>query len=161
MFQQERFNYAENKDLNIQIVHLPYLNPIEGRSFVFTVVLPNEGVQLDEVEHKLNSNLRLRQQLLSKQNATLTELLLYLPKFKIEAKYELQDILRKLGMELAFSDTKANFGGIIGKITDENRIRISKVNNLWIMNKVYSYVFLYFRLFTKHFSTLMKKVGTS
>jgi len=158
MFQKDYFNYAENKDLRIQIAHLPYVSYKQGERFVFTVVLPNEGVPLDEIEQKLNSNLQLRQQILSKQNATSTDLLLYLPKFKLETKYELQDILLELGMKDAFSDTKADFEGIIGKVTDENRIRISKVNNSWIINRIHVYLYLYFRLFIRHFSMLMKKV---
>lgn len=128
MHQKNYFNYAENKDLRIQIIHLPYISSKEDERFVFTVILPNEGVSLDEVEQKLNSNLQLRQQLLSNKNATSSDVLLYLPKFKLETKYELEDTLRKLGMEDAFSDTKADFEGIIGKVADEDRIRINKVN---------------------------------
>jgi len=128
MFQKNYFDYAENKDLHIQIIHLPYISSKENEKFVFTVVLPNEGVLLDDVEQKLNSNLQLRQQLLSNENAASTDILLYLPKFKLETRYELQDTLYEMGMEYAFSDTKADFEGIVGEVTDKNRIRISKVN---------------------------------
>jgi serine protease inhibitor len=128
MSQKEYHNYAENKDLHVQIAHLPYSNSSQDVRFVFTIVLPNEGVSLDEVEKKLTSNLQLRQQLLSDENAKSQELLVYLPKFKLETKYELKDILIELGMKDAFSEKKADFEGIIGKVNDENRIRISKVN---------------------------------
>jgi serpin B len=140
MFQTDYFDYAENKDLRIQIAHLPYQSSKEGERYVFTVVLPNEGVQLNEVEQKLNSNLKLRQQMLSKQNTTSTDLLLYLPKFKLETKYELQDILLQLGMEHAFSDTEADFEGIIGKADNHNRIGISKVNNSSIIDRITIYI---------------------
>jgi serine protease inhibitor len=128
MSQKEYHNYAEYKDLHVQIAHLPYSNSSQDVRFVFTIVLPNEGVSLDEVEKKLTSNLQLRQQLLSDENAKSQELLVYLPKFKLETKYELKDILIELGMKDAFSEKKADFEGIIGKVNDENRIRISKVN---------------------------------
>ena len=129
MYQKYYHDYAENKDLCVQIAHLPYKSSSQGGRFVFTVVLPNEGVQLDEVEQKLASNLQLRQQVLNNQNAKSQELFVYLPKFNLETKYELGDALIEMGMKNAFSDKKADFGGIIGKVTDANRMRISKVNN--------------------------------
>jgi serine protease inhibitor len=128
MFRKDYYGYAENEDLGVQIAHLPYKSSDQNTIFVFTVVLPNQGVQLEQVEQKLTSNKQLRQQVLSNQGGKSAELLLYLPKFKLETKYELKDVLIKLGMEQAFSDKKADFEGIIGKVDDRNRVFISKVN---------------------------------
>ena len=44
MYQNETFSYAENKSLKIQIGHLPYKSDNHDVDFVFTVILPNEGV---------------------------------------------------------------------------------------------------------------------
>lgn len=128
MSQKKTFKYAENKDLRVQIIHLPYLSSNADKQFVFSIILPNEDVQLNEVEQKLNTNLLLKQQLLSNENATPTYVSLHLPKFKLETKYSLQDVLTQMGMEDAFSDFKADFEGIVGQLTSKNRIRISKVN---------------------------------
>ena len=127
MHDQRSYQYAENKELHIQIAHIPYKTSEKGERFVFTVVLPNKGVNLDDVEKKLNSNSQLRQKLLSHQNSTSQELDLYLPKFRLEMTYELGDILAGLGMKDAFDKEKADFEGMVGKVTNNNRISISKV----------------------------------
>ncbi|CAF1276465.1 unnamed protein product [Rotaria sordida] len=111
MHQREKFAYAEDNDLRVQIVHVPYKSENKDIEFVFTVILPNRGVQLDVVEQKLASQPDSMQKLLSHQNTRTEELHLYLPKFKMEATFELSDILQQLGMKDAFSSYKANFTG--------------------------------------------------
>ncbi|CAF0939621.1 unnamed protein product [Rotaria sp. Silwood1] len=134
MYKKESYNYVDNKDLHVQIAHLPYRSSDQYLKFVFTVVLPYEGIELNNVERILMSNPKLRQQVLNMESAPLTDLSLYLPKFKLETKYELKDILISLGMKDAFSDRKADFKDIIGTITDENRICISKVIHKTFLN---------------------------
>ncbi|CAF2055566.1 unnamed protein product [Rotaria magnacalcarata] len=134
MFQKTNFNYAENKDLQIQIAHLPYKNMDSSGVFIFTIVLPHEGVNLNEIEGKLMSNTKLMHDVLSFDNANSIELSLYLPKFKMETKYELGDMMISLGMKDAFDEKKANFKGIIGTIKDENRIAITKVIHRTFLN---------------------------
>ncbi|CAF3790059.1 unnamed protein product [Rotaria sp. Silwood1] len=56
MHQREKFAYAESNDLHVQIVHVPYKSENEDVEFVFMVILPNRGVQLDVVEQKLLSH---------------------------------------------------------------------------------------------------------
>ncbi|CAF3576728.1 unnamed protein product [Rotaria socialis] len=134
MFQKTNFNYAENQDLQIQIAHLPYKNMGPSGVFIFTIVLPHDGVNLNEIEGKLMSNTKLMHEVLSFDNANSIELSLYLPKFKMETKYELGDIMISLGMKDAFDEKKANFKGIIGTIKDENRIAITKVIHRTFLN---------------------------
>jgi len=135
MYQKEKYAYAENKDLGVQIAHLPYKSDNKDVQFVFTVILPNEGVQLDEVEQKLASKPDLMEQLLSHQGTRTEELLLYIPKFKMESRFELNDVLKQLGIEDAF-DSRADFTGIVSKQVDRAGLYISKVNNLLIRKKV-------------------------
>ncbi|CAF3713169.1 unnamed protein product [Rotaria sp. Silwood1] len=132
MHQREKYAYAENNDLYVQIVHVPYISENKDVEFVFTVILPNRGVQLDVVEQKLASQSDLIQKLLSHQNTRIEELHLYLPKFKMEATFELSNILQQLGMKDAFNSYKANFTGIASEKNDRDRLYISKVNNLLI-----------------------------
>ncbi|CAF5157906.1 unnamed protein product, partial [Rotaria sp. Silwood1] len=127
MHQKEKFYYAENKDLHVQIAHLPYKSDSHDVQFVFTVILPKQGVSLDEVERKLTSKPNLMQQVLSDENTTRQELLLYLPKFKMEATFVLNDVLIHLGMKNAFSERKADFTGIVSEQDDRNGLYISKV----------------------------------
>ncbi|CAF5107884.1 unnamed protein product, partial [Rotaria sp. Silwood1] len=127
MHQREKYAYAENNDLYVQIVHVPYISENKDVEFVFTVILPNRGVQLDVVEQKLASQSDLIQKLLSHQNTRIEELHLYLPKFKMEATFELSNILQQLGMKDAFNSYKANFTGIASEKNDRDRLYISKV----------------------------------
>jgi len=136
MYKKEKYAYAENKDLRVQVAHLPYKSDNRDVQFVLTVILPNKGVQLDEVERKLASKPDLMQELLSHQGTRTEELLLYLPKFKMEATFELNDVLKQLGMVDAFSEVKANFTGIVRKQVDNAGLYISKVSYLLIRKKV-------------------------
>ncbi|CAF1557636.1 unnamed protein product, partial [Rotaria sordida] len=127
MYKKEKYAYAENNDLNVQIAHLPYKSDNHDVQFVFTVILPKQDVSLDEVERKLTSKPELMQQVLSRQNTTTQELLLYLPKFKMEATFVLNDVLIQLGMVNAFRGGKADFTGIVSEEDDRNGLYISKV----------------------------------
>ncbi|CAF3870135.1 unnamed protein product [Rotaria sp. Silwood2] len=127
MYQKEKYAYAENNDLHVQIAHLPYKSENQEVQFVFTVILPKQGVSLDEVEQKLTSKPDLMEKVLNDENTRTQELLLYLPKFKMEAAFELNDVLIHLGMVNAFSDSKADFTGIVSQQDDRNDLYISKV----------------------------------
>ncbi|CAM4743690.1 unnamed protein product [Rotaria magnacalcarata] len=127
MFTKEKYLYGENKDLRVQIAHLPYKSDNTHVQFVFTVILPEKGVSLDSVEQKLSSKPQLLQQILNDGYTRTEELLLYLPKFKMEASFELSDVLKKLGMVNAFSDSAADFTGIVSKKDDPAGLYVSKV----------------------------------
>ncbi|CAF4920120.1 unnamed protein product [Rotaria sp. Silwood1] len=98
-----------------------------GVRFVFTVILPKRGIPLDEVEQKLASKPDLMRQVLSDEDTTRKELLLYLPRFKMEGRFELNDVLIQLGMINAFDGSKADFTGIVSKQDDRSGLYISKV----------------------------------
>ncbi|CAF3377975.1 unnamed protein product, partial [Rotaria sp. Silwood2] len=50
MHQKEKYAYAENDDLHVQIAHLPYKSDNQDVQFVFTIILPRKDVSFDEVE---------------------------------------------------------------------------------------------------------------
>ncbi len=99
MYQKENFQYLANKDLGIQIAHLPYKTNNPEVQFVFTVILPNHDVQVEEGGQKLSINLQLMQRILSHQGTTLQELLLHSPKFKMEKALQLKFVLMQLGRQ--------------------------------------------------------------
>jgi serine protease inhibitor len=132
MYMKHKFAYTENKDLQVQVAHLPYKSQNSHLQFVFTIILPNRDVQLDEVERKLALKPALLQQLMDHSSTTSQELLLYLPKFKMETTFNLNDVLIRLGMRDAFSDTEANFRGMVSRDTDPAGLYISKVR--WSMS---------------------------
>jgi serine protease inhibitor len=130
MYKKEKYAYAEDKDLRVQVAHIPYKSDNKDVQFVFTVILPNQGVQLEQVEQKLASKPDLMQTLLNHQGTTTQELLLHLPKFKMEATFELNNVLIELGMRDAFSDRVADFTGIVSKEDDRAGLYISKVDSM-------------------------------
>ncbi|CAF1933834.1 unnamed protein product [Rotaria magnacalcarata] len=67
MFTKEKYLYGENKNLRVQIAHLPYKSDNTHVQFVFTVILPEKGVSLDSVEQKLSSKPQLLQQILNEE----------------------------------------------------------------------------------------------
>lgn len=100
MYQKSTFEYGENAQL--QILSLPY----QGDNLRMLVVLPREN-QLSNVEKSISvKNLATWRGLLSSHKVEV-----YLPKFKLETKYNLVDTLHQLGMPTAFSN-QADFSGI-------------------------------------------------
>ena len=63
--------------------------------------------ELSEVEKKLADYLQV--------NSYLSTVSIYLPKFKVDATFQLKKILKTLGMTEAFEPSQADFSGITGK----------------------------------------------
>ena len=116
MKQENSFGYFA--DENAQYIDLEYGN----KAFSMTFILPNEGKTTSDILQNLNAE----------KFASVTEklynksLILYLPRFKTESKFELNAPLKTMGMPLAFTEM-ADFGNIA-----DARLFISKV-----MHKTY------------------------
>jgi len=93
------FPYAQTADY--QAIELPY----GGEAFAMTVVLPSEAIGIPAFVESLDAEAwaeiiaGLRE----------TELLVALPKFKLEYEKNLNDVLKALGMEVAFDEAAADF----------------------------------------------------
>lgn len=81
----ETLKYAENKDLGVRFLELPY----EGDEVTFTIVLPNKIDGLSSLEERLPEALR-------RQNYSYERVNLYLPKFKIESTFKLVPALKEV-----------------------------------------------------------------
>jgi serpin B len=111
MHQTEEFKYAEGD--GYQAVELPY----EGGDLSMVVLLPLEKDGLGKLEQSLTA---------AKLDACLGKLEVRqaevtLPRFRVEARFDLAEQLQALGMPLAFSPA-ADFSGI-----SSEKLRISKV----------------------------------
>ncbi|CAF1095398.1 unnamed protein product [Didymodactylos carnosus] len=127
MYQKQTYSYTNDKNLNAQVIHIPYKNAeSNGHQFVFTVILPAEGVSLSDVEKKLSDE-NTQKNVFDKSNRTRQEVNLFLPKFKMEFKFIVNDALKQLGMEDAFNGQKADFTGIVTKENNDGNLYISKV----------------------------------
>ncbi|KAH8352071.1 hypothetical protein KR084_001780 [Drosophila pseudotakahashii] len=102
------FRASYRSDLDAKVIELPYRNS----SLSMVIFLPNKVDGLPELEKKIAGFTGL----LQKQNVNLK-----LPKFKIEFKALLNDILKKMGIVDAFS-RNADFSGLV-----KARAEISKV----------------------------------
>jgi serpin B len=104
MVQDGEFDYLEREGL--QAIDLPYGN---GR-FRATVILPREGVSVDSLVSEL-SETTWRHYL---GGLNRTEVILELPKFKLEYELPMVGVLSELGMGVAFDPKEADFSGMYG-----------------------------------------------
>ena len=104
MHQTHDYRYWANHSL--QVLELPY----KGDDFSMLVLLPRQAGGLAAVEKSLTAAkiVQLRAKLRSES------IDVFLPKFKLETSYALNDSLQALGMKHAFVAGKADFAGIDG-----------------------------------------------
>ena len=113
MHQQARFQYAENADL--QALDLPYGNG----DLSMRIYLPRRPGALPDLEKVMIKNPAS----FLKADMTYQDVVVSLPKFKIESEFSLGETLKKMGMTLAFDAEKADFKGM----TTADQISISEV----------------------------------
>jgi serpin B len=97
-------SYAENGDF--QAMELPY----SGDELSMMILLPRQIEALDKLERQLSPAF-LAQVLAQMKNQKIE---IFLPKFKLESNFKLDDALAKMGMPDAFNGQQADFSGING-----------------------------------------------
>lgn len=103
MNQRENFAYTERD--NVQLLALPY----RGGEMDMVVLLPGPG-KLNSLERQIATE-GFDPWLTTIDQAIGQDTILTLPKFKIESKYELKDVLAVMGLKTTFSND-ANFTGM-------------------------------------------------
>ncbi|KAM4688142.1 serpin B11-like [Discoglossus pictus] len=109
MTQTEKFNLGVIKELNAQVLQLPYG---EGNLSMF-ILLPDEISGLHKIMQQLTS--KSLAMWTNSENMMKTKVELYLPQFKLEESYDLSSTLKDMGMVDAFSQVNANLSGISDK----------------------------------------------
>jgi serpin B len=101
-----KYWYAETA--TVQVLGMPYAHQ-GGRELSMLVILPRDD-DLAAAEQLLDPGKlsELRQSLVYKQ------IMVYFPKFKLEAGYQLRDTLSEMGMPSAFIPGQADFSGMDG-----------------------------------------------
>ena len=107
------FDYYEDDE--VQIVDLPY----GAGDFSMTILLPKQQVELNSFIGNLEEN-RWQNYLTAMQSDSGN---LKLPKFKVEYKLKMNDVLSAMGMAVAFSPEQADFT----RINKQGGLFISKV----------------------------------
>jgi len=93
------FPYAQTADY--QAIELPY----GGEAFAMTVVLPSEAIGIEAFVESLDAEAWA--QIIAGLRET--ELLVALPRFTLEYEKNLNEVLKALGMEVAFEEAAADF----------------------------------------------------
>jgi len=112
MSQKAVFAYKETDEA--QIIDLPYGN----RSFSMTIILPKEGIDIDQYAVNLSDSKWV--ELVNGLDST--EVNLSIPKFKLEYEKSLIQELSAMGMSMAF-DSDANFSRISSVSTYISEVR--------------------------------------
>jgi len=102
MTEKEEYKYFENADF--QAVNLTY----GGGNFSMIILLPKPTKEVDDILHIMDIDGWDSWM----SNFSEVEMALYLPKFKLDYEIGLKDILKSLGMDIAFSQSLADFSGI-------------------------------------------------
>ena len=115
------FQYYEDKE--VQLVRLPY----KKDSMSAIIILPNENKNINEFISELNDE--KLQRLLKKVSSR--KVRLELPKFELEFSSKLNSVLKKLGMNDAFNEIKANLNGIgknlyIGEVIQKTYLKVDE-----------------------------------
>ena len=106
MTQVNTFNYY--LDRSVEAIELPYKND----SMSALIILPYEGADIDNFVNTLKINDDYINRIMEGMTETVVKL--NFPKFEIEFKSKLKDVLIRLGMEKAF-ESDADFSGINGE----------------------------------------------
>ncbi|XP_048258251.1 leukocyte elastase inhibitor-like isoform X3 [Haliotis rufescens] len=106
MRMSKKFNFGYNEELNCSVLELPYVK--EELSMFFLLPFKDDG--LAELEDKLNHE-SLTQALKNVHKVTVD---ISMPRFVLESSFELNNVLKSLGMSDAFDEQKADLSGIDG-----------------------------------------------
>jgi serpin B len=115
---QQKRKYPYMEDASLQALELPY----KGEELSMLVLLPKKPDGLAELEKSLSA-LKI-DELRSKLSSR--EVIVFLPKFKLETSFSLNKTLGALGMKAAFSPGEADFSGMDGQ-TGRDGLYISTI----------------------------------
>uniref|UniRef100_H9G4A4 Serpin B7 n=1 Tax=Anolis carolinensis TaxID=28377 RepID=H9G4A4_ANOCA len=119
MFLKDEFNLAEIKNPPLQVLELPY----DQDELSMLILLPDNKESPDQLEKEL-TYVKLKEWT-STANMKKQKMRVFIPKFKLELKYELVPILEAMGMTDVFLQGKADLSGM-SKSQDRNLV-VSKV----------------------------------
>jgi serine protease inhibitor len=121
MMRHESIPYVDlTSTIGARMVHLPFQN----KDFTFTIILPNKGVKLTQVES------RLTPAIFTSPTTKKSLILLYIPKWKLEFSSDMVEVLKKkMKVTELFNKQKANLKGL------------SSTNGSFVSNILHKYVY--------------------
>ncbi|XP_007933560.1 serpin B9 [Orycteropus afer afer] len=109
MFQEAMFKITYIKEVQAQILELPYA----GEDLSMIILLPDDNVDLSTVEKRLTFEKFVAWTKPDCMSSTEVEVLL--PRFTLEEDYDMESVLRSLGVVDAFQQGKADFSAMSTK----------------------------------------------
>ncbi|XP_066124611.1 serpin B6-like isoform X2 [Saccopteryx bilineata] len=106
MFKKSTFNTTYVGEIFTKILVLPYV----GKELNMIIMLPDENIDLETVEKALTYEKFkewTRPDMMDEEEVEVS-----LPRFKLEEDYDMEDVLRALGMTDAFEQNRADFSGM-------------------------------------------------
>ncbi|MBN3313108.1 ILEU inhibitor, partial [Atractosteus spatula] len=113
MYRMKKFPFNYVPELNLKILELPYV----GEELSMFILLPEDISDSSTGLEKLEKELTLEkmQEWTKRENMdTGTDILVHLPKFKLQDDYELSSALAGLGMVDVFDSSRADLSGMNG-----------------------------------------------
>ena len=107
MSQESHFKFTESEELACQTLEMPYI----GGNLSMVIFLPVETGGLAALEEKMTFD-SLQKSLSDLDASTPDEVEVYLPKFKLTQRFDLNNILARMGAGDMFAAGKADFTGI-------------------------------------------------
>jgi serpin B len=118
MYQSDKFKYFENKDLQCQMLELPYAD----QKMSMILLLPDEIDGLTKLEKSLSYE-KLDKAISQLRKTRKEEVEVTLPKFKLAEQFSLKDVLSQMGATDMFNPAKADLSGI----TSDGQLYVSEV----------------------------------
>ncbi|XP_052012774.1 serpin B6 isoform X1 [Apodemus sylvaticus] len=109
MFKESTFKMTYVKEISTKILLLPYVD----NELNMIIMLPDEHIELSMVEKKITYKKFGEWTRLDRMKGV--KVVVFLPRFKLEENYDMNDVLYKLGMTDAFEEDRADFSGISPK----------------------------------------------
>ncbi|XP_040840693.1 serpin B11 isoform X2 [Ochotona curzoniae] len=106
MYQTGMFKLAVIERPQMQVLELPYVN----NRLSMLVLLPTGTTKLEQIAKQLN--VRTFEKWTGPSNMVEREVEVHLPRFKLDVQYELNSLLKSLGMTDIFNKDKADLSGM-------------------------------------------------
>ncbi|XP_023578916.1 serpin B11 isoform X2 [Octodon degus] len=116
MHQSGTFKLAFIKNPQMQVLEMPYVN----NKLSMIILLPEQN-NLAEIEKQLN--VRTFREWTNPSNMVEREVEVHIPRFKLAIKYELNSLLKSIGMTDIFEPARADFSGM----SPDKGLYVSKV----------------------------------
>ncbi|KAG8442445.1 hypothetical protein GDO86_011289 [Hymenochirus boettgeri] len=121
MYQTRTFPMTYIGELFTKVIELPYVNNELSMIFMLPDDIEDGTTGLEKLEMNLTYDKFL--EWTNPEMMDETKMELFLPKFKLEANYDLKSVLISMGMTDAFCSNKADFSGM----SDNNDLFLSKI----------------------------------